>query len=134
MQGTDPSPWFSHQHDANFESDGQSITVFDDGNTRQNSDPAAHSRGQAVMIDEQSRTASLALNADLGGYSYALGSAQLLQNGNYHFNSGAQIGSGPGSFYAQSLEVNPAGALVYGIQFATLEYRSFRMVDLYTAP
>jgi hypothetical protein len=73
------------------------------------------------------------LNADLGAYSNALGSAQVLPDGNYHFDSGAQL-AGPGTVLAQSLEVDPDGNIVYGIQFATYEYRSFRMPDLYTEP
>ena len=32
--------------------------------------------------------ATLLLNADLGGYSFALGSAQTLANGNFHFDNG----------------------------------------------
>ncbi|HXW13742.1 MAG TPA: hypothetical protein VEN79_04460 [Terriglobia bacterium] len=41
---------------------------------------------------------------------------------------------GSASPFAQSLEVNKAGAVVYGIQFGSIEYRSFRMQDLCTAP
>jgi hypothetical protein len=32
------------------------------------------------------------------------------------------------------LEVNPEGQTVYGVQFGFLEYRTFRMPNLYTAP
>jgi arylsulfate sulfotransferase len=132
---TDPQPWFSHQHDANFASDNATMLVFDDGNTRAATDPAAHSRGQVLRIDEANRVATLTLNADLGGYSYALGSAQQLPNGDFHFDAGASaMPDQTGSIVAQSLEVDPSGSIVYGIQFATYEYRSFRMPDLYTEP
>ena len=30
---TNPYPWFSHQHDANY-LDGSTLAVFDNGNTR----------------------------------------------------------------------------------------------------
>ena len=135
INSSDSWPWFSHQHDANFESDGQTFLVFDDGNTRQASNPSAHSRGQMLQIDEPNHVATLVVNADLGGYSYALGSAQQLPDGNFHYDAGALPNPAqPGGSLAQSLEVNPSGSVVYGIQFATLEYRSFRMQDLYTAP
>jgi arylsulfate sulfotransferase len=92
---SDPYPWFSHQHDANFESDNVTFLVFDDGNTRVQNDPAASpdSRGQMLQVDQQSMVATLLLNADMGTYSSALGSAQALPNGDYHFDSGF-IGSG----------------------------------------
>ena len=133
IQSSDPSPWFSHQHDANFEGASSTLSLFDDGNTRHAGDSQAHSRGQVLEIDEENRKATLILNADLGAYSYALGSAQVLPDGNYHFDAGAQL-AGPGTVLAQSLEVDPDGNIVYGIQFATYEYRSFRMPDLYTEP
>jgi arylsulfate sulfotransferase len=130
----DPYPWFSHQHDPNFESDNITLTLYDDGNTRiMKSEPSGHSRGQALRIDEKKRVASLILDADLGVYCNAVGSAQLLPNGHYHFDNGFL--TLPGSnFAAQSLEVNPEGQTVFGVQVGVLEYRSFRMPDLYTAP
>ena len=84
-----------------------------------------------LQIDQQNMVATLLLNADVGTYSSAVGSAQALPNGDYHFDSGFIDGSGTGS---QSVEVNASGNIVYGIGFATLEYRTFRMPDLYTAP
>ena len=133
INSSDPSPWFSHQHDANFQSDNISFTIFDDGNTRQASNPAAHSRGQMLQIDQQNRVATLVLNADVGTYSSAVGSAQLLPNGNYHFDSGF-IETASGNLVSQSVEVNPSGTTVFGVGFAAIEYRTFRMPDLYTAP
>jgi arylsulfate sulfotransferase len=133
ISSSDPSPWFSHQHDSNFASDNTTFTVFDDGNTRQASNPAAHSRGQMLQIDTPNRKATLVLNADVGTYSSAVGSAQILPNGDYHFDSGFIAGAS-GSLSAQSIEVNPSGQIVYGIGLASLEYRTFRMADLYTEP
>jgi arylsulfate sulfotransferase len=99
---SDPSPWFSHQHDANFESDNVSFLVFDDGNTRAATNPAADSRGQLLMVDQQNKVATLILNADMGTYSSAVGSAQALPNGDYHFDSGF-IETAAGSLASQSL-------------------------------
>ncbi len=137
VQSTDPSPWFSHQHDSNFEANDKVLLVFDDGNVRMASDPTAHSRGQVFQVDEPNRTAVPIVNADLGVYSGALGSAQQLPDGNYHFDAGFLLGmdaSGNLLEDARSLEVDPSGHIDFGVQFATLEYRSFRMPDLYTAP
>src|SRR5581483_1583216 len=62
----DPWPWFSHQHDASFQpSDPSALMVFDDGNTRVVAQ-GGNSRGQVLKLDEQNRTASFLLNADLG--------------------------------------------------------------------
>jgi hypothetical protein len=77
------------------------------------------------------------LNADLGVYSGALGSAQLLPDGNYHFDAGFLLSTdanGNPLYNALSLEVDLSGHIDYGIQFNTLEYRTFRMPNLYTAP
>ena len=76
-------------------------------------------------------SASLVLNADLGVYSLALGSAQVLSNGNYHFNSGL---IDPQNVYAIGDEVLPDGTLDYGLQIDRAVYRSFRMPDMYTPP
>ena len=134
ITSADPYPWFSHQHDANFEKDNTSLLLFDDGDTRQGIDPAAHSRGQVLKIDEQNRMATLILNADLGTYSAALGSAQKLVNGHYHFDSGfiADPSGSAKPYFSQAVEVNAAGEIVFGLQIGAQEYRSIRMRDLYT--
>src|SRR5262249_42163263 len=85
----DDSLWFSHQHDAQILPDGVSLLLFDNGNTRTwRNSGQGNSRGQLWRIDEAAGTAKLVLNADLRGSSSALGSAQLLPNGNYHFGAG----------------------------------------------
>src|SRR5437588_705805 len=73
INSTDPAPWFSHQHDPQFEfTDRTLMTLFDNGNVRFASDPNAQSRGQVLQVDEQNRVANLILNVDLGTYSFAL--------------------------------------------------------------
>jgi hypothetical protein len=89
VNSSDPSPWFSHQHDVRYINDN-TLVVFDDGNTRRLTDPNADSRGQEWVLNEQTMTATLVVNADLGNYSFALGSAQMLPNGNLDFTSGFQ--------------------------------------------
>ncbi|MCZ2152083.1 MAG: aryl-sulfate sulfotransferase [Bryobacterales bacterium] len=132
LESDDPYPWFSHQHDANFEfADPTKLTVFDDGNIRYANDESAHSRGQALQLDEENRTARLVLNADLGAYADALGSAHRLANGNYHFDVGWIRGVNGEPDRSRSLEVDALGNVVYEIEAATPEYRSFRMPSLY---
>ena len=82
-------PWFSHQHDVTYVDDS-TIIVFDDGNTRRLTYPTSDSRGQEYVLNEQTLTATLVVNADLGDYSSAVGSAQLLPNGNLVYTSGLQ--------------------------------------------
>ncbi len=128
INSADPQPWFSHQHDSRFESgDGTMLMVFDNGNTRNAADPNAHSRGQVLRLDEANRTATLALNADLGDYSFALGATQKLANGNYHFGLGYLSGD-----RSQAVEVDAAGNTVYALEAAVPAYRSYRVSDLYT--
>ncbi len=124
---SDPYPWFSHQHNAL--QIGNRIILFDDGNTRIAQFPGQHSRGQTYLIDETHFTATPELSADLGYYSLALGSAEPLANGNYHFLAGFN-NPGPAAF-AQSVEVLPNGTLDYTLQIAGAVYRSFRLKDLY---
>src|SRR5262249_6384912 len=123
-----PGAWFSHQHNAHY-IDDHTLILFDNGNTRQASDPTASSRGQVWMLDETGMTATPVLSVDLGNYSFRLGSAQRLSNGNYSFMSGSQ-GPVPNDI-AESIEVRPDGSRSYVLKLAAPEYRSFRMRTLY---
>jgi hypothetical protein len=133
--GDDPWPWFSHQHQVGVLS-GNRLIVYDNANTRKarsgGNQRDTNSRGQVLLLDEAARTARLLVNADLGVYSSAWGSAQLLANGNYHFMSGLVpplVG-----MKSESLEVLPDGTPNYRITWETGAYRSFRMKDIYSPP
>ena len=131
VNSTDPFPWFSHQHDGNFELANPSrLLVFDDGNSRVAALGSGHSRGQVYDLDEANRVATPVLNADLGVYSTAVGSAQHLRNGNYHFDAGFVAENGTIDSY--SIEVDPAGTIQYEAHQNVILYRTFRMTDLYT--
>jgi hypothetical protein len=151
INSSDPYPWFSHQHDPNFElsestriphpperrlikpaatSNPSMLLVFDDGNTRVAFLGAGNSRGQALQVDEQNMVVTPVLNADLGYYAAALGSAQLLLNGNYHFDVGFVQENNTIDSY--SLEVAPSGRIVYYAHQNTTLYRTFRMASMYT--
>jgi arylsulfate sulfotransferase len=130
MNSSDPYPWFSHQHDPNFElSNPSRLLVFDDGNTRVSVLGGGNSRGQALQVDEQKMVVTPVLNADLGYYAAAVGSAQLLLDGDYHFDVGFVQENKTIDSY--SLEVAPGGQIVYNTHQNTILYRTFRMVDMY---
>ncbi len=131
---SDPYPWFSHQHDVEFELGGTTLlSLYDNGNTRIAANPGEDSRGQALTIDQTAMTASVTVNVDMGVFSVAVGSAQLLDNGSYHFDSG-WIPTGPSTATAQSVEVQPNGIFNWEFTDATLTYRSYRMSSLYSLP
>jgi len=128
LVGGDESDWFSHQHDAELA--GDLLTLYDNGNTRVAEDGSGNSRGQVWQLDEISRTARLVENFDLGHYSFALGSAQRLRNGNYHFGSGF-IGPREAPV-ARAIEFAPGDAAPkFVIEANGAAYRSFRMKSLY---
>ena len=112
----DPYPWFSHQHDPGFDntSTGE-LTVFDDGNTRVAPPPiglgSGNSRGMSLTVDETNMTVTPLLSQDLGVYSFALGSAHALGNGNYFFQPGTVAASASSSF---AMELFPTGGTVNG--------------------
>jgi hypothetical protein len=127
--GAGADAWFSHQHNAHYVDD-HTIVLFDTGNTpRERGNPDTHSRGQAWTLDESAMLATPVLNADLGNYSWRLGGAQRLSNGNYSFLSGA-IGQPPRET-AQTIEVLPDGTTSYVLEGAVPEYRSYRVRTLY---
>jgi hypothetical protein len=127
VNSADSNPWFSHQHNAHY-IDDHTLILFDNGNTRRASDPTANSRGQVWTLDEQTTTATLVVNVDLGNYSGAFGSAERLSNGDYSFTSGA-LGTPP--FVGQSIEVLPDGTKTYVLQDGRGLYRSYRARTLY---
>ncbi|HYP05647.1 MAG TPA: aryl-sulfate sulfotransferase [Bryobacteraceae bacterium] len=126
-ESSDRQLWFSHQHDGKFESDAPNrLIVFDNGNTRHAQDPTIHSRGQVWELDEETRTARLVHNFDLGDYARALGSAAKLNNGNYQFGLGWDSRN-----FGQSLEFDPAGTLITHLETETQMYRSYRVTTIY---
>ena len=129
----DPTAWFSHQHDVEYEPGlGSTISLFDNGNTRIHANPQGVSRGQVLQIDETAKTAHLAFNAELGYFSLALGSAQHLSDGTWHFDAGFVFDpSSEGAGKGFSLQLAPAGTLTSSYVVLAPVYRSFRVTDLY---
>ena len=121
----DESEWFSHQHDAGFASNGL-LMVLDNGNARAKENGEAHSRGQAWVIDETNRVARPVVNAGLGVFSFALGTAQLLPNGEFQFG----VGWHPDGT-SSSVATDAAGTVTYALHGRVPEYRTFRLPSLY---
>lgn len=120
-KSSDPYPWFSGQHNATLVAPA-TLVVYDDGNTRcQNGKvKGCQTRGQEWKLDEQNHTATLVLNAKLGAFWLALGSAQGLPNGNVTFTGGF-----PGP--AAETEFRLDGTKVYELDTPLPEYRAYRI-------
>ena len=131
INATGAFPWFSHQHDVEYELNGTTVlSVFDNGNTRIALSPGmvGDSRGQVLNVDEANLAVTLQLNVDLGVFAPAVGSAQRLDNGNYHFEAGSIDNAQPP---AQAFEFLPDGTPNYHMGDKTGTYRSYRMDSLY---
>ena len=84
-----------------------------------------------LSVEEPTKTVYISLAADLGQYSYALGSAQLLSSPPNPLY--ASFDNGLVGFGAQSTEVDLSGNIVYQLQIdVSSSYRAYRMRDLYT--
>lgn len=129
---TNSYPWFSGQHDVNFQFGGTTqLSVFDDGNERYDQGIGdGFSRGQVLDVNASNLTVSFILDADLGVASYGLGSAEPLQNGDWFF-SASYIE--PTLNTTQAIEVNTAATPVqtFNEEVNAVVYRSFRLTDFY---
>ncbi len=128
INSIDPSPWFSHQHGPRLSPEnGTMLALFDDSNLRQHADKNAHSRGQVLQLDEQNKIATLVVNSDLGGFSFAVGNAQPLRNGGYLFDMGWLPDNS-----CRLVVVDRVGNPLAAVGVNAPEYRSFWMRDMYT--
>jgi hypothetical protein len=146
-------PWFSHQHDVGFENGGTGpVTIMDNGDTRVAPAPNGlgtgcgpndcDSRGMALTIDvTPPMQVTPVVSFDLGGYSNAMGSAQLLANGNYFFENAIVFVLAQGGTFGFSMEIAPTPAapqvgpadVLLDMQ-GTQHYRGWQMSSLYLVP
>jgi len=155
----DPWPWFSHQHEVGIEKNGSGVmTVFDNGNTRIAPPPIGlgsshgclpydcNSRGMALTFTESvppaactatSCLVTAVLSSDLGYFSAAMGSAQLLSNGDYFFQP-AIVLTPQLTTVGYSMEVAPVPATDSPSVLLNLEgpeqYRAWQMSSMYFPP
>lgn len=134
LKPADPYPWFSHQHDLNY-LNGATFELFDNGNLRfaalkcgVRHTAQCNSRGQVYSVNEQTKVVTQLVNANLGTYSSALGTAQLLSNGDYNFTAG--LIASPTPPHAQDIEVKPNGTQTYVQQLSSAEYRAWRLATM----
>jgi arylsulfate sulfotransferase len=147
----DSWPWFSAQHDVGIENSGAGPWTFFDNSATRVSPPSGpgsstgcmpglgsgNSRGMVLTVDENTMQANPVLSVDLGSFSTADGSAQLLSNGNYFFLPAVVlVNLNTESSYA--IEIQPTAGTDTGTQVlnqqGTSSYRAFRMPDLYHPP
>jgi hypothetical protein len=140
-------PWNSHQHDANIQiiNNHPFLTLYDDGNERVKKggfDPGGNGRCLLYALNETALTSNLNIDGDVGSYSFAVGSAQLLANGSLSCDSGyitetIIVGDGPanGVPTLNSMTTENSNAtgspVVYSMASTEGNYRSFRMSSLY---
>jgi len=146
---TDPWPWFSHQHEVGIETRGTGVmTLFDNGNTRVSPPPKGlgpspacqpydcNSRGMALTFSETAMEVTQVLSSDLGYYSTAMGSAQLLSNGDYFFQPAIVITDPTVSGF--SLEIAPVPATDLADTLLNVQgpehYRAWQMTSMYFPP
>ncbi len=152
----DPWPWFSHQHDAGIENGGAGVfDTLDNGNTRispptgpgsstggvpglgTNCGPDdCNSRGMALTIDEAAMQVAPVMSVDLGGFSEAMGSAQLLADGNYFFLASSVLTGNRYTGY--DIEIQPTPGTDTGTQVMNISgpvsYRDWQLPNLYSPP
>ncbi len=126
----DPYPWFSHQHDAEWQFTTPYIALFDNGNTRIKAN-GGNSRGQLLNINQQTMTATLLYNLDTGVQSLALGTAQMLIDAKGNPN-GLHYEAGLANSGANQVALSFYRTGTLNLQSAGSAYRSFQMHDLYT--
>lgn len=144
----DPWPWQSHQHEAAMENNGAGpLTLYDNGNTR-TSRPGSStgciqglstgdSRGMSLSLNESTLQVTPVLSVDLGNFSTAAGSAQLLSDGNYFFFS-AIVFVNLTTEDSFAIEIKPTPGTATGTQVHNLQstnsYRGWRLANLYFPP
>jgi hypothetical protein len=151
LGSTDPWPWFSHQHEMGIENNGSGVmTLFDNGNTRVSPPPLGlggspaclpydcNSRGMALTFTELApMQVTAVLSSDLGLYSTAMGSAQLLSNGDYFFLPAIVINNNL-TVSGFSMEVAPVPPIDAADVLLNLQgpehYRAWQMTSMYFPP
>jgi len=147
----DPWPWFSHQHDVGIQTNGTGpLTALDNGNTRISPPPlgtgSGNSRGMALTVQQTcsgtpptctNLQVTPDLSVDLGEFSTAMGSAQLLSDNNYFFLAAIVPYKGEEEV-SYAIEILPTAGTDTGTQVLNLfgpeAYRAWRMPSLYQPP
>jgi arylsulfate sulfotransferase len=127
----DPNPWFSFQHDANYEPAGSdTVTIVDDVFALKGKNDKAGVRAQTWKLDEEKHTATLVYNAETGEHTICCGSMQALKNGGYSTSVGWIL-----PMKGRTAETDKDGKVVFAVDVpGAITYRSFRVADMYSPP
>jgi hypothetical protein len=132
-ESTDPTPWFSYQHDAGFEPvNSNMLTIVDDvfAITGKGKPYKAGVRAQTWQLDEEKHIAKLVYNAELGLDTICCGSMQILKDGGYSTQVGWHL-----PLTTRTAETDKNGKTIFAIDMeGVIGYRSYRLPDLYSAP
>lgn len=149
----DPWPWFSHQHEVAIEQNGLGVMdMMDNGNTRISAPGQStggvpglgsncvpndcNSRGMALTMNESGLQVTPVLAVNLGVFSTAMGSAQLLADGNYYFLAGSAFANSVETGF--DIQIQPAPGTGTGTPVMNISgppaYRSWQMPSLYSSP
>jgi hypothetical protein len=87
-------------------------------------------RAQVWKLDEEKHVASLVYNAPLGLHTFCCGSIQALKHGGYSSVAGAAM-----PLHGRTAETDKDGKVVLAMDIVgNIDYRSFRVEDMYSAP
>ncbi|GIQ82140.1 hypothetical protein KIPB_005265 [Kipferlia bialata] len=94
-----------------------------------------HSNGVKALINEDRQEAILLMRKELPTFCFALGTSQVLANGNTWYHCGTHDSAfGIHSLthaHSTGYEVSPAGDIVHSMGFDGESYRAFRLKSLY---
>jgi len=95
----------------------------------------------ALTVNQTALTVTPIVSFDLGGYSTAMGSADLLSNGDYFFENSIVFVLAQDATFGYSLEIaptNPAPQVGPAVKVMDIsgpqQYRAWQMLSLYGPP
>jgi len=143
--GSTPMDWFYAQHGPSYTTQATAgvfgMTVFDNGDDRVF--PAGqscttlglptcpYSTTQVLMIDETAKTATFAFHDILSTYSFFGGNADVLANGNVHYDLAGLLGPTPSSAIYEVTPTSPAQTVWQMSSPKHYAYRAYRLPSLY---
>ncbi|GIQ86842.1 arylsulfotransferase [Kipferlia bialata] len=132
--------FFSHQHcietyQVEGRDDVKLVSLFDNNNTLviKHGQPA-HSNGVLALVHEARREAVILMRKPLPTFCAALGTSQVLANGNTWYHCGTHTGEGLSGKVGSSstvYEINTDGDIVYSAGCDAASYRVWRLHSLY---
>ncbi|GIQ86024.1 arylsulfotransferase, partial [Kipferlia bialata] len=135
--------FFSHQHCVEMYAvegrpDLKLMTLFDNNNTpvmRNGND--YHSKALAAIVNEARQEVVILFHRELPNFCFALGTSQVLENGNFWYTCGthdSKLGrSAIFGSHTTGYELSPDGDIIYSVGGYATTYRAWRLRSLYGA-